>query len=188
RYPEPRQRAAFFASLVDKLRPLPGVDRVSAVSELPLERGGWWRAIGVEGTDTAPLSALPVALHDVVTPGYFQALGIPLEGGRDFDASDGPERPAVIVSRSLAERLWPGQDPVGRRLRVDPFHPTEPWRAVVGVVRDVRAQGPRAPAPITVYVPHAYESLSAMTIVMRSAGTMAALPGTARAVVSRLDP
>jgi predicted permease len=188
RYPQPRQRAAFFASLVDELRSAPGVDRVSAVSELPLERGGWWRAIGVEGTDTAPLAALPDALNVVVTPGYFQALGIPLEGGRDFDASDGPDRPAVIVSRSLAERLWPGQDPVGRRLKVDPFRPTEPWRAVVGVVGDVRAQGPRAPAPITVYVPHAFESLGAMTIVMRSAGTMATLPGTARAVVSRLDP
>src|SRR4029079_12084889 len=112
--------------------------------------------------------------------GYFQALGIALESGRDFDASDGPERPAAIVSRSLAEHLWPGQDPVVRRLKVDPFHPTEPWRAVVGVVSDVRAQGPRSPAPITVYVPHAYDSLSAMTVVMRSAGAMAALPGTAR--------
>jgi putative ABC transport system permease protein len=187
-YPEPRQCAAFYASLLDELRSAPGVDRVSAVSALPLERGGWWRAIGVEGTDTLPLGALPDALHIVVTPGYFQALGIPLEGGRDFDTSDGPDRPAVIVSRSLAEHLWPGQDPVGRRLRVDPFQPKQPWRAVVGVVRDVRAQGPRAPAPITVYVPHAYEPLSAMTIVMRSPGRMATLPGTARAVVSRLDP
>ena len=187
-YPEPRQRAAFYASLLDELRSAPGVDRVSAVSELPLERGGWWRAIGVEGTDTAPLAALPDALNVVVTPGYFQTLGIPLEGGRDFDASDGPDRPAVIVSRSLGERLWPGQDPVGRRLRVDPFHPTEPWRVVTGVVSDVRAQGPRAPAPITLYVPHTYESLTAMTVVMRSPGRMATLPGTARAVVARLDP
>jgi putative ABC transport system permease protein len=188
RYPEPRQRAAFFASLMDELRSAPGVGRASAVSELPLERGGWWRAIGVEGTDTAPLAALPVALHLVVTPGYFQTLGIPLESGRDFDASDGLDRPAVIVSRSLAERLWPGQDPVGRRLKVDPFHPKEPWRSVVGVVSDVRAQGPRAPAPVTVYVPHAFESLAGMKVVMRATGTMAALPGTARAVVSRLDP
>src|SRR4029077_10236283 len=98
-YPEPRQCAAFYASLMDELRSAPGVDRVSAVSALPLERGGWWRAIGVEGTDSAPVGELPDALHIVVTPGYFQALGIPLEGGRDFDASDGPERPAVIVSR-----------------------------------------------------------------------------------------
>src|SRR5262249_19156573 len=137
RYAEPRQRAAFFASLVDELRSSPGVDRVSAVSELPLERSGWWRAIGGDGTDTAPLGTLPVALHVVVAPGYFQALGIPLERGRDFDASDGPERPAVMVSRSLAERLWPGQDPVGRRLKVDPFLPTQHWRVVVGVVGDV---------------------------------------------------
>jgi putative ABC transport system permease protein len=188
RYPEPRQCAAFFASLLDELRAAPGVERVSAVSALPLVRGGWRRAIGVEGTETAPVGALPNALHVVVTSGYFQALGIPLEGGRDFDASDGAERPAVIVSRSLAERFWPGQDPVGQRLKVDPFQRQQPWRVVVGVVRDVRAQGPREAAPMTVYVPHAFEPLSAMTIVLRSSATMATLPGTARAVVSRLDP
>jgi predicted permease len=188
RYPEPQQRVGFYASLVDELRAAPGVARVSAVSSLPLERGGWWRAVGVEGTENVPHGALPDALNVVVTPGYFQTLGIPLEGGRDFDRSDGPERPAVIVSRSLAERLWPGQDPVGRRLRVDPFRPAEPWRLVVGVVGDVRAQGPRAPAPITVYVPHAYEPETGMTIVMHAAGPMAGLPATARAVVSRMDP
>jgi ABC-type antimicrobial peptide transport system permease subunit len=94
----------------------------------------------------------------------------------------------VIVSRRLAERLWPGQDPVGRRLKVDPFQAQQPWRVVVGVAGDVRYQGPREAAPATVYVPHAYEPLSAMTIVMHSTGPMNTLPGTARAVVSRLDP
>ncbi|HEY2992535.1 MAG TPA: FtsX-like permease family protein, partial [Methylomirabilota bacterium] len=189
RYPEPQRRAAFYASLMDELRAAPGVERVSAVSQLPLDgAGGWSRSIGVPGHEAAPLAELPSARHVVVEPGYFQALGIPFEGGRDFDRSDGPERPSVIVSRSFAERFWPGQDPVGQRLKVDPFHADQPWRVVVGVVGDVRSQGPREPPPITIYVPYAYESMGAMTVVMRSAGAMATLPSTARAVVSRLDP
>jgi hypothetical protein len=74
RYSEP-QRVQFYTSLLDELRRAPGIDRVSAVSAPPLSRGGWWRRIGVDGTDTAPLASLPDALHIVATPGYFQAPG-----------------------------------------------------------------------------------------------------------------
>ena len=95
-----------------------------------------------------------------MSPGYFAAMGLRLDHGREFTDADGPKTPVVIVSKRIANQVWPGQDAVGKKLRIDPFLPGEGVRTVVGVVSDVRAQGPREEISPALYVPEAYTARS----------------------------
>jgi predicted permease len=187
RYPERPARAQFYGRAIGELSALPQVERVGAASAAPFG-GTWWRTFLAEGETKSRLSELPPVLNVVVTPGYFAAMGISLDRGRDFTADDGPARPVVIVNRTIANRYWPGQDPVGRQVRIDSFLPDSPWRTVVGVAGDVRWSNPREEAPPTVYVPHAFEPLSSMTVVVRARTPVPTLAADVRTVIRRLDP
>jgi putative ABC transport system permease protein len=187
RYADRPRRADFYRRLTQELSALPHVRAVGATGGLPFG-DAWWRAFLAEGRTSTRLADLPDARYIPVTPDYFAAMGIPLVRGRAFSMGDVAERPVVIVSRHLADRFWPGQDAVGRRLRVDAFSADEPWRMVVGVVGDVRSQSPREEPPLTIYVPHTAEPISTMTVVVRAGGPMEALTGAVRQVVRRLDP
>jgi putative ABC transport system permease protein len=139
--------------------------------------------------------------HRAVTPGYFGALGIALRRGRAFDARDDAQGPKVaLVNQTLAARLWPGEDPLGKRLALDfeamRFFRDRPpqldlasgLREVVGVVADVRHSRLDAqPAP-ELYVPFAQRPSPDMTLVLRGAGGPAALASAARAALKALDP
>ena len=137
-YAAPAQRAEFFAKLGEQLHGLPSVGNVAVTNDFPLSRGvsqGFY--CGAEGTPTPNARNGAMALYFSVSPGYFRALGLPLLAGRAFD--DGDHRGArevVIVSRILAQRLWPDQDPIGKRMTIqDP----PDWMEVVGVAGDVRS-------------------------------------------------
>jgi hypothetical protein len=125
----------------------------------------------------------------VVTPGYFQAMGIPLRAGRTFEARDAAAAPAVaVVSESLARAAWPGQDPVGRGLAVDGRPPAR----VVGVVADVRLVGLDAEAPQVIYVPFAQAMFGlfpdwGLDMVLRTTSEPAALASAVRAEVEAMD-
>jgi len=131
-----REAARFYARLQEEIAALPGVLSVGAANRLPLA-GRWW-AIGlrVEGPEPRPNEA-PSGWGRAVTPGLFEALGVPLLQGRRFDASDSQAaRPVVIVDELMARRLWPAGGALGRRLQIDA--PEGPWAEVVGVVGNVR--------------------------------------------------
>jgi putative ABC transport system permease protein len=179
--------APFYQRAGAALRAIPGVQRASGATMSPFG-GQWWRTFLVEGESKTRLAELPAALNVVVTPGYFATMGIPLDRGRDFSDADGTAAPVVIVNRALANRYWPGQDPLGRRVKIDSFLPDSPWRTVVGVAGDVRWTNPRDPAPMTVYVPHAFEPMRSMTMVVRSTAPVPALARDVRSVMRRLDP
>jgi putative ABC transport system permease protein len=181
--------AVFYGRLLERLRSLPGVTAAGAVNRLPLT-GRWW-SIGVAGAGEppAPPGDTPSAAGRVATPGYFEAMHIPLRSGRLFTAGDQAGTPAVsIVSESLARRTWPGRDPVGRVLVVDDSTPT----AVVGVVADARVNGLDSEAPPIVYVPFAQARFGlfpdwGMDIVVRADGDATALASAVRGEVAALD-
>jgi putative ABC transport system permease protein len=179
-------RAAFYERLTRELAALPYVRAAAATGGLPFG-GVWGRTVVAEGDPRTSLSELPDARYVPVTPDYFRAMGIALRRGRAFTSADGFEAPVVILSQQLANRLWPGRDPIGRRLKVDPFYPKEPWRTVVGVVGDVRSSSPREEPPPTMYVPYASEPIRPMTVVVRGMTSMPILEAAARQVVRSLD-
>jgi predicted permease len=139
----------------------------------------------VAGRVPANESEMPVASWRIVTPGYFAALGIPLQRGRLFDPTDTPDAPrTVVISETLARRGWPDRDPIGRELAIGNGR----TMTVVGVVGDVRVlQVDSAPRP-TMYFPHSQIPWQAMWLTVRTAGDPEALTAALRREVQAIDP
>ena len=178
---------AFAASLEERVAALPGVVSASATSRLPVSGGDPNGSLTVEG-GTAP-DRLPAASFRRVLPGYFRTMGIPLVRGRDLDLRDSGSPMVVVVNKSLADRYWPGLDPIGRRIKVGPAE-REPWLKIVGVVGDVRNVGLDEGALLATYEPFTQRPTELLTLVARVAGggegTSATVSRVVRAVNSRI--
>lgn len=148
---------AFYRDMVERVRSSPGVKGAALVNTLPLAGRVAKRSFELEGFSTASqIGTEPLFWLQIVTPGYFRVMGIPLVSGRWFNESDeagGP--PVVVVSATTARRFWPKGDVVGRHVR---FVGEKDWRTVVGIVADVRAYDLQSSEPDfmrgTAYVPY----------------------------------
>jgi predicted permease len=180
---------AFYDRVLERVRALPGVQAAGAINRLPLT-GNWWTiAYAAEGQPAPPAGERPSASGRVVTPGYFQAMRIPMRSGRLLAEGDAADSPAVaVVSESLARRAWPGQEAVGRRLVVD----ERSGVTVVGVVGDVRLEGLDVEPPQVVYVPFAQATFGlfpdwGLDLVVRTGGAPSALATLVREEVAAVD-
>ena len=186
RYPDARL-PLFYRDLLDRVRALPGVVAAGATSTNPFRQFGYSNDVTPEERAAdAPASGLVQAGWRSVTPGFLEAMGIPLLAGRTFTSDDRPESArVVIVTRRLGQQLWPGQDPVGKRIYWGGT--TGRTRTVVGVSGDFQdVHLGQAPAAILL-VPHAQASIPAMTMVVRRGrGAGETAPGL-RAAVRDLD-
>ena len=183
KYPEAKDWNAFYDRLLDRVAALPNVQAAGLTSVLPLSSGFDGRGVLVEGRSTRPEDEVSIDLY-AATPGYLDALRIPLLRGRGLTAADRADAPFVaLVNETMARKLWPGQDPLGKRFKMDTGAPSEkiPWRTVAGVVRDVRHYGLDRAAPMQMYFPLAQEPGSFMTLAVRTA-TPAGLDGLASAL------
>ena len=135
RYAEDEQQRAFYRSMLDQLRGVPGALHVGAVLVLPFKLGtiGQDSRIRIEGQSDAEQQNNPTMNYEVATPGYFRAMGIRLLEGRTFH--DDESLAVAIVSRSLADRMWPSASPLGERIQLSN---SDAWLTVIGVVEDVR--------------------------------------------------
>ncbi|MFB3827659.1 MAG: ABC transporter permease [Bryobacteraceae bacterium] len=173
-------RVAFFEQALERIRALPGVRAAGTVSFLPVTGFGSGATFWVEGQP--PPATRPVALVRAADPGYFEAAGIPLRHGRGFTQLDRGDAPrVVVVSQSLARQIFPGQNPIGRRLSMDFRHPVS--AEIVGVAGDVRAESVRAEPLATIYCPHRQLPSPAMAFAVRTAQDPETL---ARAVVAEI--
>ena len=144
---EPARRLAFYREVLERVRAVPGVASASAINHLPLAGDVWGFPFQVEGRPPAKPGESPSAAFRVVLPGYFQTMGLPLVRGRDFTEDDRLDAPGtIIVNEWLAERFWPGADPIGKRLTLDDLDRNPEWLTVVGVTRNA-ARGKWAAAP-----------------------------------------
>lgn len=173
-----------FQQSLDRVASLPGVKAAGAVSQLPL--GGDFDMYGVQIKDKlfANPEDAPGAFRYGVTPGYLEALGIPISRGRSIMASDDERaQPVVLINQLFAERIWPGEDVVGKQIQLG--GPTRPWRTVVGVVGNVRHEGLDGPQKLQVYVPEAqwFNPDSEMALVIHAAGNPAAITSSVREAV-----
>jgi len=191
RYPQPAQQRRYVDELVARVRALPGVESAAAVTLRPL-----WGTVGmdwpftVEGQSPKDADRNPLLNFETVTPDYFRVMGIPLKAGRAFDQRDREGQPGVVVvSEALARRHWPGQDPIGKRLKL-PLPPTEyhdAWLTVVGVVGDARYRELRATS-LDLYMPHRQSDHRQHHLVVRAHGDVAGLPAALQRVVREVDP
>jgi predicted permease len=182
----PDARLAFSERLFDALETLPGVTAAGGTTRLPL---GSTRITTVITPETADGERRQVeaGLRSVMRS-YFDVMGIPIVRGRAFDASDRPGGPGtVILSEELAGRLWPGADPIGRRLRFGP-NPNVPWSVVVGVVGDVRQTALDAEPTPELHLSAVQGPPASPFVVIRTSGDPAALAQPVRDLLRRLDP
>jgi putative ABC transport system permease protein len=190
-YADPARRADLLKELVRRLRDRPDVVEAGITNALPFSdplSGGWWtRRFEAEGRPSER-GHEPAAAYYTVGSGYMRATGMRLRAGRLFSGEEEAEgRDVAVISDDLAERLWSGFDPVGRRLRVD----AGPWLRVVGVTAQTREGGDMllvdAKPTSQIYVPYRRDCPQAVSLVLRARSEPAALAGALRETVRSLD-
>jgi predicted permease len=151
RYKEPQTRVEFWERVAEAVRSLPGVESASVSHGLPI---GWWGQWFVTAEQpNPPAGQVPSANYVIAGPDYFRTLQIPLRAGRSFNDHDTQNGDRVaIVNEELARLYWPGQDPMGKQLRVGP--PTAPWLSIVGVAQNVLSRGPVEGFHPEIYIPY----------------------------------
>jgi putative ABC transport system permease protein len=168
KYPTTQARNAFFQNVLERLAALPGVTAAGAVNMSPISGGAVTYNFEIEGRPPARAEESPEAELEIISPGYFQAMGVKLLRGRDFTNHDRGGAPAVaIISQAFARRYWPNEDPVGKRIRGG-------WGAgglteIVGVVGDTRDIAlATAPQP-EMYLPYLqFENYGYMALAVRT--------------------
>jgi putative ABC transport system permease protein len=170
RYGQP-QRVAFYRSLLEEVRTTAGVRSASAAFPLPLSADDVKTSFEVESRPMKR-SEYPVTAFHIIDRDYFRTLGIPLLSGRELNLQDDAigATPVVIISERLAKQVFPGEDPVGRRIKpgISSGKSGEPMRVIVGVVGDVKAEGLGAPSILESYVPYAQLPFAPMSVVVRT--------------------
>ena len=176
--------------LLDRLRAIPGVAAATLANGLPLDGDGGASFYAAEGQPAVNAQNMPRIYVHRVTPDFFGTLRIPFVSGRTFtDAEISPTSTAAIVSEGVVKRFWPGQDPIGKRVKFGSLTSSNPWMSIVGVVSDVKYRGlPQNPtADPDIYLPFADRN-SLLAIALRTAVPPASLIATVRAAVRAADP
>ena len=173
-----------YREIESRVARLPGVQSVGFASVLPLTGSVGWGQINVEGYTPPPGQELQVDLR-LASANYFRAMGIPLKNGRYFDDHDTPEsRQVVIIDEKFAQRFWPRENPIGKRLW---FNPMKPY-VIVGVVGVVKQYGLDAETKIATYFPHQQQLSSGMYLAVRSTGNPAGLASAIVREIHAVDP
>ena len=190
KYQEPAKRWAFYDEVLSKVKTLPGVVSVGYTTSVPLQWPGGSNGFLIEGTAT-PTNAAPNALHRQISSEYFQTIGVGLREGRYFDLRDDENsQPVVIVNETLARKYWPGQSPLGKRIKFgeDNF----PWITIVGVAADVRQVGMGAPVRAEMYLPYrqvnGFPFYKPRDLVIRTTGDPLQLVSSVSREIHAVDP
>jgi putative ABC transport system permease protein len=189
RYSTDDKKINFYRELTTRIRSLTGVTSAGVTTPLPANDFDT-TGIDIEGQPVQP-GLEPSVDRYIVTPGYLEAMHIPLVRGRSLEERDVHDtRQVLLVSQSLADRFWPNQDPIGKRIKLpwNPGRDDDPWREVVGIVGDVKQYGPDKPTSMALYLPLPQYPVSFMTLVVRTQGDPGAMAGALKQVVQSLDP
>lgn len=190
KYKDDAANLAFYQQLFAKVAATPGVEAVAGNSGLPMSGSTWSGSFQIEGRKPWAPGERPTLVRNVVTPGYFRALGIPILRGREFTETDLAEsRLVTVISQAAAERLFPGQDPLGMRIdwgdvgAENEHH----WREIVGIAGDVRRKGLSRPVVAESYAPMSQHPMAWMALAVRSKNAEAFLQELPK-IVQSVDP
>jgi putative ABC transport system permease protein len=193
KYPTPEQQRTLVADALEQIERVPGVVAAGAIYERPFAHGpiGMDSHVVLEGQPETPEtgSRNPTLNWEAVTPGYFRAMDIRILRGRGFTDRDDERAPlVVVVSESLAARLWPGEDPLGKRLRTygAPEKDTQTWQTVVGVVENARYREVQE-ARLDLYLPFRQAPSPVKYFVVRTEGEPLAMVPSLRGALRRID-
>ena len=178
-----------YKQLWERLERSPGALAAGGVTSLPLSEAFAWTPITVEGRIPLPGEKFLNADERLVSGHYFEAMEIPLRRGRFFNEQDDMTKPiVVIVDEYMADQLWPGQDPIGKRIHIVELPSKDPWQTVVGVVGRVKQDSLDSNPRIAFYVAHTQFPTRALTVAFRSRTDPAAMLSATKNELRNLDP
>jgi putative ABC transport system permease protein len=195
RYAEAPMVDGFYQNLGDQVRRLPGVRAAGYIRVLPLAAEIGDAGLQIEGKPIPPSEPGRSADWQAVSPGFFEAMGMRIASGRFFDATDTPDGVQVVmINQTLAREYFPGEDPLGKRLRIFGGD-NQPWRTIVGVVADYRHNGLLTPVKRAWFVPQSQWAVSnggrprrSMTMAIRTGTDPRGLVAPVRSMVLKMDP
>jgi len=192
KYSEYRQRIAFVDQVLERVKILPGVFSAGTTTNIPLEREIAYDSVfSVEGRPPVNPNDVPITSHRLVSPDYLKTLGVTLIKGRLIDETDRAGKPPVVViSEELAREAWPGEDPLGKRIKRVRPNQDFLWMTVVGVVKDVKEDlfNYRINRPVW-YVPYAQlENNFPVNLVVRTSSDPARVIAAVREAIHAVDP
>ncbi len=180
--------SAFITSLLDELSALPGVRTAAVTNRLPVGEDGWQGGVGIEGRPDLEGASRPGSYYRTASLDYFETMGMRVVRGRPFQAGDvSGALEVAIVNETFAERIWPGEDPIGKRFSSG--FDTSDLITVVGVLRDHRVAGLVGEMPMVFYRPHAQRTdpVNGNRLVIKADVAPLSLVGPVRSIVRRLD-
>ncbi|HET7220119.1 MAG TPA: ABC transporter permease [Vicinamibacterales bacterium] len=193
KYPKPEMRQEFYDRLAPRLAAIPGAESVAISTNVP-PQGGGRRDLEIDGRPVDAGATRPTTTSVIVGPTFFETIGAPLRRGRAFTAGDGaPGSEAVIVNQRFVAAFFPGEDPIGRRIRFPereprPGDPPPVWSTIVGIGPDIRHGSPQdAEPPAAVYLPLRQESPRFAVLLVRSRVEPAVIMNAVRREVQAID-
>jgi putative ABC transport system permease protein len=185
-YPEDHQAQTFFKQAEERIRSLPGVEAVGATTRLPLKGYKWTGDLTIEGHSGEDY--LREVRHKEITPDYFRAIGLPLVSGRFFNDTDTENgQPGVIVNAALVRLCFPGEDPIGKRIKFAKPELDGTWQTIIGVVGNEKQDGLNAAVKPEIYQSHLQSEQNQMAFVVRTTADPMALAGAVRSEIRALD-
>ena len=192
RYSQLAKRSAFYQQAVERIDALPGVRSAAAVSFIPLTNVRGSKGFSIEGRVPPAAGEIPMAGYDAVTPGYFESLQIPLHSGRDFSWRDTPRaQRVVVINEAMSRTYWPGEDPLGKRIKLGAPDDPLPWWTIAAVVGDIREFDVLTPPRPTLYLPVSQADDSIYVLrdwVVRASDDPITVASSIRAAMREVDP
>ncbi len=186
KYADERQRIAFFREALERIKALPGVESAGAVSTPPSSDNKQSVRFTIEATPGEEIDAIPAGFN-VISPGYFQTLMIPLLVGRNLtDRDNADSMRVVVINETLARRFFSNQDPIGKRVQFGDMEEQGSPVEIVGVVGDFKYSDSADPEP-EFYISYLQASLPVMTIVVRASGDAKDLAESVEREVKAVD-
>jgi putative ABC transport system permease protein len=190
KYREAHQFNAFFDQVLQKVSGLAGVRSAGIVNNIPMGSNSQNASFFIEGMQIAPGQASPHGDPYMITPAYFETMGIPLLKGRFFNEQDNADSlPVVIIDETLAERYWPNEDPIGKRMAAyfDRKNGQPRLREVVGVVGHTKSYGLDGRSKVQYYFPYSQRSQQSVYLTVRTTSDPLSLVAAVRSAVSSVD-
>ena len=188
KYPEENQRSAFFQQLLEKVSAAPGVRTVGATSLLPLGNDDFVSSFAIQDRPSTQPGVARNTNFFSVSADYFKAMGIPLIRGRLFTEHDTKDSPRVaVINETMAKKIFPDEEPLGKRITFDTREKNPEWFEIVGVVGDVKHYGLDQETTMQTYEPYTQQAASSMTLIVRATNEPANLTAEIRNAVLALD-
>ena len=188
KYPEDSQKVLFFQQLIERVSALPGVKAAGAAHVVPMTGDDYVLSFEIDGRPPLPPGSSQSTNYYSVTADYFKAMGIPLRRGRVFTERDTEDSPPVaVINETMVQKIFPNEDPIGKRITFDDRNKNPEWFEIVGIVGDVKHYGLDQPTTMQTYEPYTQQPPDSMMLVVRSAVDSTNLSAAIRSEVLKLD-